>query len=129
MTIRLRQICFVAEKLAPVVEDLTSIFGLEVCFVDEGVGVFGLENSLFPVGSNFFEVVAPTKDNTAAGRFLRRRNGDGGYMVICQCDSRETQQGPQGPGAGARCPDCLGTGYSRISVHAASPWRYRGRLL
>jgi hypothetical protein len=92
MTIRLRQICFVADKLAPVVEDLTAIFGLEVCFVDAGVGVFGLENSLLPIGSNFFEVVAPTKDNTAAGRFLQRRNGDGGYMVICQCESRATQQ-------------------------------------
>ena len=92
MTIRLRQICFVAEQLAPVVEDLTAIFDLEVCFVDAGVGVFGLENSLLPVGSNFFEVVAPTKDNTAAGRFLQRRNGDGGYMVICQCESRATQQ-------------------------------------
>ena len=91
MTIRLRQICLVAEKLTSVVEDLKSIFGLEVCFIDEGVGVFGLENSLFPVGSNFFEVVAPVKEDTAAGRFLKRRNGDGGYMVICQCDSRETQ--------------------------------------
>ena len=91
MAIRLRQICLVAEKLAPVAEDLKSIFGLEVCYIDEGVGVFGLENSLFPVGANFFEVVAPIKDDTAAGRFLKRRNGDGGYMVICQCDSRETQ--------------------------------------
>lgn len=92
MSIRLRQICLVAEKLDPVVEDLKSIFGLEVCFVDEGVGVFGLENSLLPVGSNFLEVVAPVKDGTAAGRFLKRRDGDGGYMVICQCDSNETQQ-------------------------------------
>ena len=92
MTIHLRQICLVAEKLRPVVEDFTSIFGLEVCFVDEGVSAFGLENSLFPVGSNFFEIVAPIKDNTAVGRFLKRRNGNGGYMVICQCDSLETQQ-------------------------------------
>ena len=60
--------------------------------MDKGVGVFGLENSLLPVGSNFLEVVAPVKDNTAAGRFLKRRKGDGGYMVICQCDSSETQQ-------------------------------------
>ena len=129
MTIRLRQICFVAEKLPPVVEDLTFIFGLEVCFVDEGVGVFGLENALFPVDSNFFEVVAPTKENTAAGRFLRRRNGDGGYMVICQCDSRETQQARRVPGAGARRAYCLGARYSRLSVHAASPWRHGGCLL
>ncbi|MCE2485870.1 MAG: VOC family protein [Desulfurellaceae bacterium] len=91
MAIRLRQICLVAEKLAPVVDDLKAIFGLEVCFVDPAVKVFGLENSLFPVGNNFLEVVAPTQDNTAAGRYLKRRNGDGGYMVICQCDSHETQ--------------------------------------
>ncbi|HVA69670.1 MAG TPA: VOC family protein [Candidatus Binataceae bacterium] len=91
MSIRLRQICLVAEKLAPVADDLKSILGLEVCFKDPEVAVFGLENSLFPVGNNFIEVVAPVKENTAGGRYLKRRKGDGGYMVICQCDSHETQ--------------------------------------
>jgi hypothetical protein len=91
MSIRLRQICLVAAKLGPVVDDLKAVLGLEVCFKDKGVEVFGLENSLFPVGSNFIEVVAPIKENTAAGRYLKRRNGDGGYMVICQCDSEGTQ--------------------------------------
>ena len=91
MSIRLRQIALVAEKLEPVVNDLKAILGLEVCFVDPAVGHFGLENSLFPIGNNFLEVVAPIKDNTAAGRYLKRRNGDGGYMVICQCDTHETQ--------------------------------------
>ena len=129
MTVRLRQICFVADTLAPVVEDLTAIFGLEVCFVDEGVGVFGLENSLFPVGANFFEVVAPTKDNTAAGRFLQRRKGNGGYMVICQCDSHETQQARQGAGSGTRGTGCLGAGYSRLSVYAVAPGRHGRRVL
>jgi hypothetical protein len=91
MAIRLRQICLAANKLAPVISDFKAIFGLEVCFIDKGVAVFGLENSLMPVGNNFIEVVAPTKPDTAAGRYLKRRNGDGGYMVICQCDSHETQ--------------------------------------
>ncbi|HZP46062.1 MAG TPA: hypothetical protein VFB15_10470 [Candidatus Binataceae bacterium] len=91
MAIRLRQICLVAEQLRPVLDDFKAIFGLEVCFVDKGVKVFGLENSLMPVGNNFIEVVAPIQENTAAGRYLKRRNGDGGYMVICQCDSHETQ--------------------------------------
>src|SRR6202521_2183456 len=91
MSIRLRQICLVAEKLAPVLEDFKAVLGLEVCFKDPEVAVFGLENSLMPVGSNFIEVVAPVKENTAAGRYLKRRNGDGGYMVICQCDSHATQ--------------------------------------
>jgi hypothetical protein len=92
MSIRLRQICLVAGKLAPVLDDFKEIFGLEVCFVDKGVATFGLENSLMPVGNNFIEVVAPIKENTAAGRYLQRRNGDGGYMVICQCASHEVQQ-------------------------------------
>jgi glyoxalase-like protein len=91
MGIRLRQICLVANKLAPVLDDFRSVLGLEVCFVDKGVKVFGLENSLMPVGSNFIEVVAPIQENTAAGRYLKRRNGDGGYMVICQCDTHPTQ--------------------------------------
>lgn len=91
MPIRLRQICLVAEKLAPVLEDFKAVLGLEVCFKDPEVAVFGLENSLMPVGNNFIEVVAPVKENTAAGRYLKRRNGDGGYMVICQCDSHKTQ--------------------------------------
>jgi len=92
MSIRLRQICLVANQLAPVIDDFKDILGLAVCFIDKGVGVFGLENSLMPVGTNFIEVVAPIKENTAARRYLKRRQGDGGYMVICQCDSHETQR-------------------------------------
>ena len=91
MSIRLRQIALVANKLAPVIDDLKAVFGLEVCYIDPGVGVFGLENSLLPVGNNFIEVVAPIKDGTAGGRYLKRRGGDGGYMVICQCDSHAAQ--------------------------------------
>ena len=91
MSIRLRQIALVANQLAPVIEDLKAVFGLEVCYIDPGVGVFGLENSLLPVGNNFIEVVAPIKEGTAGGRYLKRRGGDGGYMVICQCDSHAAQ--------------------------------------
>lgn len=92
MTIQLRQICLVARELEPVLEDLTDILGINRCYVDPGVGAFGLENTLMPIGRNFLEVVAPTQENTAGGRYLDRRNGDGGYMVITQADSRETQQ-------------------------------------
>ena len=86
MWLRLRQICLVARDLDPVVEDLKRVFGLEVCHVDEAVAQFGLVNALLPVGSQFLEVVAPTREGTAAGRYLDRRGGDGGYMVITQCD-------------------------------------------
>ena len=92
MTIQLRQICLVARKLEPVIQNLTAILGVNRCFVDPGVGVFGLENTLMPIGRNFLEVVAPIEKNTAGGRYLDRRHGDGGYMVITQADSLESQQ-------------------------------------
>ena len=92
MYIHLRQICLVAEKLGPVLEGLTTIFGVNPCYVDPAVKMFGLENTLLAIGTNFLEVVAPIQDNTAAGRYLERRKGDGGYMVICQVASRADQQ-------------------------------------
>ncbi|HET9923103.1 MAG TPA: VOC family protein [Methylomirabilota bacterium] len=85
-SLRMRQICLVARRLAPVVEELQSVLGLEVCHRDPGVGKYGLENALFPVGDKFLEVVAPVREGTTAGRYLDRRGGDGGYMVITQCD-------------------------------------------
>lgn len=87
MTIQLRQIAFVAERLEPVLQDFEAVFGLARCFIDPGVAVFGLENTLMPAGRNFFEVVAPVKPDTAAGRYLERRKGDGGYMVITQTET------------------------------------------
>jgi len=92
MPLQLRQICLVAAHLAPVEQDLCAILGIKRCYTDPGVGKFGLENALMPVGRNFLEVVAPIEPDTAAGRYLQRRQGDGGYMVITQADSRATQQ-------------------------------------
>ena len=86
MWLRLRQIALVADKLAPVQADLEAVLGIVVCYRDPGVGHFGLENALFPIGNELLEVVAPIKENTAGGRYLERRGGDGGYMVITQCD-------------------------------------------
>ncbi|WP_017757564.1 VOC family protein [Pseudacidovorax intermedius] len=85
--LRLRQICLVANELDPVVEDLCAVFGVEVCHRDPEVGQFGLHNALMPFGQQFIEVVAPTRADTAAGRYLDRRGGDGGYMVILDTDA------------------------------------------
>jgi hypothetical protein len=84
--LRLRQIALVAHKLAPVEKDLEDVLGVAVCYRDPGVAHFGLENALFPIGNQLLEVVAPVKEQTAGGRYLERRGGDGGYMVITQCD-------------------------------------------
>lgn len=84
--LRLRQIALVAEQLAPVEAALADVLGVVVCYRDPGVAHFGLENALFPIGNQLLEVVAPTRPDTAGGRYLERRGGAGGYMVITQCD-------------------------------------------
>ena len=91
MSIYMRQICLVAEHLRPAIDTLSGVFGLAPVYVDDAVGKYGLENTLLAVGTQFLEVVAPTQDGTAAGRYLARRGGDGGYMVICQAESRTRQ--------------------------------------
>jgi glyoxalase-like protein len=90
--LRLRQICLVARALEPVIADIADIFGLKVCYRDGNVARYGLINALLPIGSAFLEVVAPTRDGTAAGRYLERRHGDGGYMVIIDCDDIERRR-------------------------------------
>jgi hypothetical protein len=90
--LRLRQICLVARELRPAVDELRGVLGLETCFHDPAVGAYGLENALLPVGTNFLEVVAPIEEGTAGGRYLDRRGGDGGYMVILQCDNVEERR-------------------------------------
>lgn len=91
MPIYLRQICLVASHLQPALDQLSKVFSIPNCYVDPAVQQFGLENTLLAIGSQFIEVVAPIADGTAAGRFLQRRGGSGGYMVICQVPTLEEQ--------------------------------------
>jgi hypothetical protein len=83
---RLRQICLVAPHLEPVISDIAAIMGLDVCYRDGNVAKYGLENALLPVDTILLEVVAPFEPGTAAGRFIDRTNGRGGYMAIFCCD-------------------------------------------
>jgi hypothetical protein len=89
--IRLRQICLVAPHLEPVVGDIADIMGLDVCYRDGNVAKYGLENALLPVDTILLEVVAPTQPGTAAGRFLDKTGGRGGYMAIFCCDDPDAR--------------------------------------
>jgi Glyoxalase-like domain len=82
----LRQVVCVAARLEPAAEALCAVLGLRVAFRDPGVARFGLENGVVPADGTFIEIVAPTREGTAAGRYLARRGGDGPYMVILQTD-------------------------------------------
>lgn len=83
---RLRQLVTVASDLRSAEQAITDALDLEVCYRDPGVGHFGLRHGLYTIGDRLLEVVVPKHDGTAAGRFLARRGGDAGYMVIVQVD-------------------------------------------
>jgi hypothetical protein len=106
---RLRQICLVAPHLEPVVGDIAAIMGLEVCYRDGNVAKYGLENALLPVDTTLLEVVAPARSGTAAGRFLDKTGGRGGYMAIFSCDD---------PDERARHAEQLGVRIANVIDHA-----------
>ncbi len=87
--VRLRQAVLVAGELELVASQLRRALGLDEPFRDPGVGEFGLANTVFALGDCFLEVVSPTRADTAAGRYLMRHGGDGGYMVIFDLEDLE----------------------------------------
>ncbi len=89
MRTRLRQVALVAADLAPVEAGIIEELGVQLCYRDPDVAVFGLSNALFPIGDKLLEVVSPVRPGTTAGRQLDKRKGDGGYMVILQVDDLE----------------------------------------
>ena len=116
---RLRQIALVAEHLAPVVEQLHDVLGLEVAFNDPGVAAFGLENAVIPVGTQFLEVVAPIREGTAGGRQLARR-GEGGYMAIFHTDDHAAVRARvEQLGVRSVVDQDLGGGYRCYQLHPA----------
>jgi len=86
---RLRQAVLVAGELEPVASALRDALGLGEPFRDPGVAEFGLRNVVFALGDCFLEVISPAQPATAAGRYLDRRGGDGGYMVIFDLEDLE----------------------------------------
>ena len=104
--LRLRQICLVAPKLAPVISDIADIMGLKICYRDGNVAKYGLENALLPVDTILLEVVAPFQPGTAAGRFLDKTGGRGGYMAIFCCDDPDAR-GKHANGIGVRTANVI----------------------
>jgi hypothetical protein len=88
--VRLRQAVLVAEQLEAVAAELGAALGLNEPFRDPGVGAFGLTNAVFALGDCFLEVVSPAQADTAAGRYLQRHGGDGGYMVMFDLEDLES---------------------------------------
>jgi hypothetical protein len=81
---RLRQVAFIAHEVQPIADQLGEVFGLQVGYRDPAVEYFGLKNVVMPVGGEFLEVLEPFRDDASGARYLARRGGDAGYMVILQ---------------------------------------------
>ena len=86
---RLRQIALVTPELRAVEHEICDKLGLEVCYRDPGLSHFGLRHGLYAIGDQILEVVAPKQPGTTAERFLERRGGEGGYMVLLQTENIE----------------------------------------
>jgi len=81
---KLRQCVFVCKDLESSAKELCETLGIEVAYRDPAVAKWGLANVVCPTGHDFLEIVSPTRGGTSAGRYIERRKGDGGYMVILQ---------------------------------------------
>jgi len=131
----------VANELEPVADALREALGLGEPFRDPGVGLFGLENAVFALGDCFLEVVSPMQPGTAAGRYLERLGGDGGYMVMFDLENLPAARA-RAAESGVRTvweidlPDISGThlhpadiGGAIVSIDRSEPygsWRWGG---
>ncbi len=139
--VRLRQAVLAADELEPVAEALRSTLSLGEPFRDPGVGLFGLQNTVFALGDCFLEIVSPTQPGTAAGRYLERHGGDCGYMVMFDLEDLPAARG-RATESGVRTvweidlPDISGThlhpadiGAAIVSIDGSKPygsWRWGG---
>jgi glyoxalase-like protein len=138
---RLRQAVLAAGELEPVADALRSALGLGEPFRDPGVGLFGLQNTVFALGDCFLEIVSPVQPGTAAGRYLERHGGDCGYMVMFDLEDLPAARA-RAAESGVRTvweidlPDISGThlhpadiGAAIVSIDGSNPygsWRWGG---
>src|SRR5258708_39703587 len=116
---KLRQCVFVCKDLEASRAELCDTLGLDVAYRDPGVAKWGLANVVCPTGHDFLEIVAPTQPGTSAGRYIERRKGDGGYMVIIQVPDAVAER-QRVTGLGVRAVEQKDTaGYKYTHFHPA----------
>jgi hypothetical protein len=89
---RLRQIALASRNLDAVTDNLSTVFGLKVAFRDPHIIHYGLRNAVIPAGAAFLEILEPVTPDASAARFLARRGGDAGYMLILQVADAEAER-------------------------------------
>jgi hypothetical protein len=89
---RLRQIALASRNLDTVAAALNAVFGLKIAYRDPQIIHYGLRNAVIPAGAAFIEIVEPVREDASAARFLARRGGDAGYMLIFQAADAEAER-------------------------------------
>lgn len=89
---RLRQLALASRRLDEVTKEFADVFGLKVAYNDPHIHVYGLRNAVLSAGTGFLEVVEPVQEDASAARFINRRGGDAGYMVILQTADAEKER-------------------------------------
>jgi hypothetical protein len=83
---RLRQVALVTTDLERDVGHFREIFGILIAHVDLTMAKYGLRNAILAAGGDFIEVVGLVTEESSAARYLRKRGGDCGYMLIMQSE-------------------------------------------
>jgi catechol 2,3-dioxygenase-like lactoylglutathione lyase family enzyme len=105
---RLRQVALASRGLDGAVQAFNDVFGLKVAYNDPHIDSYGLRNAVLSAGTGFLEVVEPIREDASAARFLNRRGGDAGYMVIIQVADAEAERA-RVAGLGVRVVDDIDT--------------------
>ena len=81
---RLRHISLGTRDLEGISQAWGEVFDGKVVYQDLNNDEFGLRNAIIPAGRSFIEILQPTKEGTAVGRFIERVGGDACYMMDIQ---------------------------------------------
>lgn len=83
--VRIRQVALCTDDIWR--EELHIVADLGVAAVHrDPPNLFEMRNAVFAVGDTFLEVLQPESDDAPSARYLARRGGPGGYMLIMQVD-------------------------------------------
>lgn len=111
-SVRIRQVALCTDDIWREERSVVADLGVAAVHRDPS-NVFEMRNAVFAVGDTFLEVLQPDTETAPSARFLRRRGGPGGYMLILQVDDLD---------AARRRADELGI---RV-VYALGPERIHG---
>lgn len=83
--IRIRQVALCTDDIWREERAIVSSLGVAGVHRDPP-NVFEMRNVVFAVGDTFLEVLEPSTESAPSAKFLSKRGGPGGYMLIMQVD-------------------------------------------